>query len=208
MNKKYPASYTIALYDALNFDNTLLDILDSDKLFKDNNLKDRFISYWGIYEISGETLEMFRVFINRKYNELSNKYLQRLELWINKLNYLQPIVNKIIKDLTITDKGSLTKTYNSGVNRTGTDTNIDYELPNKNATSEYPTSKQVFNPNTTSRKSGNDIDNKEYTNKEIGSITENKGYNIVEQTEKYDRVIKDIIQEFIYEFRDCFLSIM
>lgn len=208
MKMRYPANYTITLYDALEFDNTLLDILTRDEIFVNNKLKERFISYYGIYEIGGETLEMFRVFINRKYEELSNKYMQKLELWQNKLDYLKPVEKNISKDLTYTDKGSLIKNFDNTISYSGEDINVNYELPNRNTTNEYPSNKQKTIYDSNKGKTGVDTDNKDFIKTNKGNIIETKGYNIIEQTEKYNNIIKDIVQDFIYQFDTCFIQLM
>lgn len=177
------SKYTVTLNEALEYDSTLLDVLSSNDILNQFKFKERFISFYKIYEIGGETLPMFKEYINRCYNQYASRYIKLLPL---------------VEEANLMEKPQDVKntTKNDNIEDTGNGVDINYDLPNKQTDKEYPNNKNTSS-GTYNRKFSQ-IHNETYT----------KGFNNIEQLEKINNKYVDLIQDFIYKFETCFISLM
>lgn len=196
MANYYPTNYSITLYDLYEEDPTILDILDSDQYFKSLGLKNKFLSYWGIYEIGAETKALFKKFIEQVYNANYVKYNKAGQLWDDDYRYTLEVTDSETYSETNTDSAT-----NSNTSKYG-GTGVNYDLPNKTTSNEYPTEKNTQDSQQSTEEYKNNAHKEDYTR----SWT--KHYDPVEQRNKYLASVNDIMYLFIKEFKYCFCGLM
>lgn len=181
---KYPTSYSITLYDALNYDTSLLSGLNFTNSTYTSKFKEAFINRFGIYEIGAETIELFKVYITNRFN-------------LNK-EYFEKLLDKYTEELNETDGyyhfEEHTENYDEEGEGSG-DTNLqNIDLPNKSTTKEYISSKNK------SENTGRYTSTKNKTFSE----TRKGGVNVIDQRERILKYIRNIYLELCEKFSDCF----
>lgn len=192
MNNYLYSYCTITLYDALKEDETLLDNLVLETEEQTNEFINTFKARYNLYDIAGETIPMFKLMLENRFN-LKKKYYQDLiNEYSKEIDYLQGIV----ETETISDETSNNGTSSSSSNATDTDT--VYDLPYRQTENMYATKKVIGD------RIG-EVENNSSSSK-TQTITRNKtgNINILEQKIKYLKYIRNIYEEFVNEFKDCF----
>ena len=192
MNNYLYSYSSITLLDALKEDENLLENLVMETEEDTNEFINTFKAKYNLYDIAGETIPLFKLMIENRFN-LKKKYYQDLLNEYNKeIDYLDGIVeSETIEDNT-TDSGESSSTSNTEDNDT------IYDLPYKQTENMYATKKvnnirdgEVNNTSTSTK-------NKNITREKKGNV------NILEQKIKYLKYIRNIYEEFVNEFKDCF----
>lgn len=178
---------SITLLDALEFEPTLLEHFDFGNETRNTMFKKVFVGRYGTKSIAGETVQLFKTYIDTTFDEFVDYYNSVLDVYEKELNYDEGI--KITRKHV--DNGSGEDTSNSG----STDTYID--LPNRPTQNEYASNKTNRNGNASSSNS---------YEKEINE-TVTGGVNVVEQREKAIKFLRNIYLEFANKFEDCFACI-
>lgn len=192
MNNMLYSYSTITLYDALKIEENLLDNLILENQTQTDEFIKTFKARYNLYDIAGETIPMFKLMIENKF-ELKKKYYQELiNEYEKEINYL----DGIIESETISDNTSNNGTSSSSSNSTDTDT--IYDLPYKQTENMYATKKVIGDR-------VGEVENNS-TSSKTQTITRNKtgNINILEQKIKYLKYIRNIYEEFVNEFKDCF----
>ena len=117
---KMYAKYTTTLYDALIDDPTLLDVFVMDTEEHTDTFKRIFTAYWNIHEIGGETISIFKRFLENKFIVSSPYYIEMINAYETKINMLDGAKSRNVRTLI--------------------------DLPRKNVTAnkEYPTTKEYI----------------------------------------------------------------
>ena len=118
--------YTITLHDALIDNPDLLDGLVMSTADRTSKLKEMFISRWDIYEIGLETINLFKLCINNKFNTLVDAYETKINMLDGK-------------------KFSITTTRNKTINTDGNNESLNYDLPRTVQAESKPSSKSSSN---------------------------------------------------------------
>lgn len=159
--------------------NIIMD--DEDKSAK---IREAINSHWDMYEISGETIGEFQLFLLSVFNEYKAYYIELLNTYEKKFEW---------------DTKGLTRVTNVDRNSTNTNnsTNLNVDLPNKqiNASDyfKYPSSGDKLD--TTNTIDGN----------ETRTTTMND--NFIFMKNQYMSQIKNLYREFALKFSDCFIHV-
>lgn len=194
---------TMTLLDAMKVKPDLLDNLEMNTQERTQAFKETFTSMYNTKSIGAETIELFQVWVENRFNELKRLYNSKLDIYEMNLNGDDGI--KIIRETY----GSNSNTYNGSNNSTTTDTindtqtNID--LPRNATNTEYPTSK-VKNDGTDTRQiygasESTDSGSRSETQTIKGDV------NVIDQRNKWLNFIRDLYREMCQEFKDCFAII-
>lgn len=175
---------SITLLDALKIEPTLLDDFD----FGDNNRNAKFNkifkAMYNTKSLAGETIELFKIYIDDTFNEFVDYYNELLDIYETQLNYSDGIKATRIHR----DTGDSQDTANSS------NENKVIDLPNSTTEGEYITEK-------TKNTSNSGLHN-EYSKTISESIT--GGVNVIDQREKMLKYIRSLYIEFAEKFKDCF----
>lgn len=195
--KKYLYTrFTMTLHDILREDPNFLDILVLSTDERTTKLKNMFIAKRDIYEVSGETEKVAKLYITNKFNmykdyyeELITAYETKIEMLDGKLTSIEiedtlsstenkndTITNEntiVTKDTTESNSTDITK--DSGtvkdereITENITETTDTYDLPRKNTSENTPSTKVEHNTTTTTTD-----DNTETTDKTKTTTKEN-----------------------------------
>lgn len=197
-------SYTTqTLRNVLENNPDLLDNLVMSTTDRTNNFKDMFKAVYNEKSIGAETVNLFRLWIEDKFNEVKRFYEQKLDIYERELNgddgkKISRSLAEMNNAQTATTNG-LTSATNDTINTT------NYDLPRTSNPTEKPTTKQTMSEaiqntqNSTINSSGNG--SKSVTETITGDV------NIIEQREKWLSYIRDIYRDMCKEFKDCFAII-
>lgn len=197
-------SYTTqTLRNVLENNPDLLDNLVMSTADRTNNFKDMFKAVYNEKSIGAETVNLFRLWIEDKFNEVKRFYEGKLDIYEKQLNGDDG--RKIVRSTneSNTAQTATTNALNSSTNNS-TDT-INYDLPRSSTPTASPTTKVTTSDalqnaqNSTINSSGN------------GSKAEQEiitgDVNVIEQREKWLNYIRDIYRDMCKEFKDCFAII-
>lgn len=197
-------SYTTqTLRNVLEGNPDLLDNLQMSTTDRTNNFKDMFIAVYNNKSIGAETVNLFRLWIEDKFNEVKRFYEGKLDIYEKQLDGDEG--RKIVR-ATNESNTAQTATTNALTSSTNDTTNTtNYDLPRTTTPVEKPTTKQSIDvtiqnaENSTINSSGNG-------SKAVQEIITGD-VNIIEQREKWLNYIRDIYRDMCKEFKDCFAII-
>lgn len=132
---------SITLRDAIVQEPTLLDEFVLETTEQTNMFKEIFRAKWDLYDIGGETIEIFKAFIDNRF--------------ALKKEYYQQLLNEYYDDFNYLDGRKTITSYSETVN---TD-NTNYDLPRKTgATGTATTKENVNGTHTYTRTLTGDVD--------------------------------------------------
>lgn len=204
------AQYTMCFVDAYALDPTLFDDMEMSTDERKNALVKMLKSKYNIYEIAGETLQEFKLFLTNKFNQWVFYYEQLLDAYEQEFDWKDGDVEDV--DMVYTNDATRVVTPRTQAKTTSTpgviNTREDYDLPRSTSSENRPSSKTVTTP------SGQDVTiagsiSGEDTIEDDGTRTE-KGkrgrVNLVEQREKYLKAVRNLYMDFAEKFKPCFLD--
>lgn len=189
MNKiMYEYSYTsITLRDALKLNPDLLENLTLSTTNRTKLFQDMFKAYYNSKSIAGETVELFKLWIEDTFN-------------VHK-DYYENILNEYEKELDLDEGFVLTREHRDNGSSSGTassNSNTDnIDLPNKPTTNEYVSDRVKNNASS----NNSDSYNKYLKETVSGNV------NTLEQREKALKFIRNYYLEFVKKFDDCFAHV-
>lgn len=185
------AVYTMSYMDALTIKPTLLDNIVWDTDEHTQKLKDMLYSKFYNWEISGETLQEFQLFLEAKFNQYKDYYAELLSAYETQIDFLEG--NKVTRSATITDDGENVSTPRAEI------TSENYDLPRTTASQERPSSKTIS-------KGTNGTDKLEIDNERTIEDT-TMGGNVIDLKRKYMDLLRSIYAEFADKFKPCFIDL-
>lgn len=205
------AVYTMCYKDALELSPDIVSgiVWDSDE--HTEKLLDMIYSKFFNYEISGETLNEQRLFMEAKFNEYKDYYAEMLAAYESEIQWLDGVISTEVSS----DTTSNTKVFTPRSGYTTTETpavtneTSTFDLPRSTASENRPSSKTVSTPtgtntSTTVGTSGED------TTSDSGNASKNitrKSGNPIEQKKEYLKLIRSVYSEFADKFKPCFLTL-
>lgn len=183
--------FTITLHDALLKEPTLLDNLTLSTTERTDKFKNFFIAKWFNYEISGETIPMFKALIENRFNTLKDYYEELITAYEIKIDMLDG------KMVTITRDDTKNDTFNRNVNLNGE--NKIYDLPRTAVAENKPTQKSdIVNSNVEDST----------TNKTLKqTISKKGGVNVIDLKRDYMKLIRNVYIDFVTNFDTCFIDL-
>lgn len=179
----HATQYTQVFLDFLEDNPTFLDYFQLDTQEHTNKFKTMLAAKWGIYEIGGETVPLFEIYIHNKFNVIKDYYIELINAYETKIEMLDGNKEVIIETYDKTDSGS------------GNSNNTFIALPNKREATEYPTNK--------------DKNETEYedTTTTTRNITRTGRINVIELKRDYMKLLRNVYEEFVDKFKECFIMI-
>lgn len=175
---------SITLLDALKIEPTLLDDFDFGNANRNEKFNKIFKAMYNTKSLAGETIELFKIYIDDTFNEFVDYYNELLDIYETQLNYSDGIKATRIHR----DTGDSQDTANFS------NENKVIDLPNSTTEGEYITEK--------TKNTNNSGLHNEYSKTISESIT--GGVNVIDQREKMLKYIRSLYIEFAEKFKDCF----
>lgn len=193
------AKYTQTFHDFLKDNPTFLDDVIT---FEDNERKEKLkvalTSEFNLYEIGGETPEIFKIMFEDTFKQYKDYYNERITAYEKQYDYTTGNKRRTLKSSNIGTEGS-NDSYNKSSNK---HTNI--ELPNRQVSSDYE-----GYPNDINTDDGRNEDHRAYANEtklndEVTTIFDDE---FLDLKRKYMEQLRNIYLEFAKKFKECFILI-
>lgn len=205
------ANYTICYKDVLEIAPDILDNIVWDTTEHTTKLKDMIYSKFFNYEISGETIQEFKLFMEAKFNQYKDYYAELLRTYEVSFDWRDGDVE--IEDLETVTDGTKDFTPRTKYRETTTPgvvvTNEDYDLPRSSSSENHPSGKTVSTPTGTNIVETEGLDGKDTTKDDITVTGDNtrKRVNLVKQRKWYMESIRNVYEEFADKFEPCFCQL-
>lgn len=193
------AKYTQTFHDFLKDNPTFLDDVIT---FEDNERKEKLkialTSEFNLYEIGGETDEMFKIMFEDTFKQYKDYYNERITAYEKEYDYTLGNRRRTLKKSTINTEG------NQNGSNISNNKHTEIELPNKQVTSSYE-----GYPNSITKDESQDNGVKSYDNKtdlddEVTTIFDDE---FLDLKRKYMEQLRNIYLEFAKKFKECFILI-
>ena len=186
------AIYTMTLKDALATMPSLLDGITWDSEEHTTKLRDMIMAKFFNWEISGETLQEEALFLEMKFNEYKDYYLELLEAYETEIdNWLAGTV--------VSEEGEASSESSKDFTPRAEYTNEDYDLPRSTTSENRPSAKH-----TSKGTGGKDTTEDESSGSH--SLTRTTG-DPIEQKAKYMKLLRSVYSEFADKFKPCFIDL-
>lgn len=205
------AKYTSCLYNVLDDYPNLLENLTMSTEERTTRFKDTFVAMWFNYEIGLETIGLFKLTLEQRFNRYKNYYEELLDTYETNINFLDGIKStRTISETNLkddTDVASSTRALTRDETKTlGESTTT---LPRVQTANSIPSSKV----DGTTEISDTTNDSVNYNNtktiNEERTLTETKtgDENVIKLKVEYMNQIRNLYEEFSKEFKSCFIQI-
>ena len=205
------ANYTMCYKDVLERCPHLLDNIVWDTPEHTQKLKEMLYAKYFNWEIAGETIQEFQLFMETKFNQYADYYAELLNAYDEAFDWKDGDVET---DNYGVSKGNTrvftprTK-YQEEVTPEVVTTTENYDLPRSSASENRPSSKAVSTPTgstttTTEGLEGEDTTTDAGNESHTGS---RKRVNLVEQRRLYIENIRNVYAEFAEKFAVCFCNL-
>ena len=198
MNNMY-AKYTETFHDFLkDYPSFLNDIIKMSSEVREEKLKNALISEFNLYEIGGETGEMFGIMFKDTFNQWKDYYEERITAYEKQYDYTVGNRRRTLKKSSITTEGSQQGSSVSDSKHT------DIELPNKEVSSSYEGYPNAISKDNNSDKNQRTYDNETNLDDEVTTIFDDE---FLDLKRKYLEQLRNIYLEFARKFKECFILI-
>lgn len=198
MNNMY-AKYTETFHDFLLLNPLFLDMtVGMSSQERTNKLKNALISEFNLYEIGGETEEIFKIMFADTFNQWKEYYEERITAYEKQYDYTLGNRRRTLKQSTIGTEGSQDSTGSS------TNKHTDIELPNKQVSQDYEGYPNAINKDVGSDESHREYENETNLNDEVVTIFDDE---FLDLKNKYLAQLRNIYLEFAKKFKECFILI-
>ena len=203
MQFDFPAKYTMTLHDALKIDETLLDGIDygEDEGMPEltEAVRKAVIARFDLYEIGGETLPEFKLYILRKFEQYS-EYYKRLMLSAAELFDWKIDSSRAISEAVTMGN---TRDFTPRAKYQNVTESVNTDLPRSTVSQEHPTDKV----NTTSTNEG--LEGSDTT---VDAGYDNKTVTDTNTTplrnwKRFVDSIRNVTYDFADKFRPCFINL-
>lgn len=194
---------TITLHDLLEMNSNFLSIFNLEKNEQTEKFKNMFMARYDIYEIGGETIPLFKRYLENTFNMKKDYYQELINDYEDKIDYL----NGYVSHIETNDNYEHNENYernNQVESITGDNTN-NIDLPNKQTNAEYITSK--IKRDNSQNANINETTSNNRTRKNDIIVNKTGGVNILQQKDYYQKYLKNVYLDFVDEFKTCFVLI-
>lgn len=193
---------TLTLHDVLLIEPTLFENMEMSSSDRTEKFINQFKAKYNTKSIGAETIPLFKMWIENKFNEILPYYEDLLTTYEKEIDFEDGIkMHREVNDSNINE--TTNDNSNTTVN-TSDDTGKSYDLPNKQSVGYLTKQGELSNYST-----HNSIDNRhEQQGFEGNKIEDVKGnVNVIDQREKALKYIRNIYDRMCEEFKDCFALI-
>lgn len=205
------AHYTMCFKDVLTLAPDILQNLVLDTTAHTEKFQEMLKAKWAIYEISGETIPEFQVFLEAKFNQYKDYYIEMINAYETQIQWLDGDV--ISETYNITDTNNEKYTPKVAITTTDTPrvttTDSEYDLPRSASSENRPSGKSITEHDGTNTRvvspDGTNFNETDSTKTKTGGTTRKAG-NPTELRKKYLDSIRSLYAEFAEKFKACFLD--
>ena len=198
MNNMY-AKYTETFHDfLLNNSSFLTEVIKMSSVDREEKLKNALISEFNLYEIGGETEEIFKIMFIDTFNQWKEYYEERITAYDKQYDYTLGNRRRTLKKSNIITEG---KQQGSSLSD-GKHTEI--ELPNKQISSDYEGYPNDISKDENQEQSQRSYDNETNLDDEVTTIFDDE---FLDLKRKYLEQLRNIYLEFAKKFKECFILI-
>lgn len=198
MNNMY-AKYTETFHDFLVLNPLFLGMtirMSTEERIE--KLKNALISEYNLYEIGGETEEMFMIMFADVFNQWKDYYEERISAYEKQYDYTVGNRRRTIKSSTIGTSGS------QDGNESSNNKHTDIELPNKVVSQDYEGYPNAINKDVASGNNHREYENETNLDDEVTTIFDDE---FLDLKNKYLAQLRNIYLEFAKKFKECFILI-
>lgn len=193
------AKYTQTFHDFLLDNPSFLgDIINLSTTERTEKLINALTTEYNLYEIGGETDDMFKIMFTDVFKQWKDYYEERITAYDKQYDYTLGNRRRTVKTSSINTEG--TQDSNGSSNNKHT----EIELPNKQVTSSYE-----GYPNAIDKDESSDEAHREY-NTDTSLSDEVTTYfddEFLDLKRKYMEQLRNIYLEFAKKFKECFILI-
>ena len=193
------AKYTQTFHDFLKDNPTFLDDVIT---FEDNERKEKLkvalTSEFNLYEIGGETDEMFKIMFEDTFKQYKDYYNERITAYEKQYDYTLGNRRRTMKTSAINTKGEQFGIEGSDNKHT------EIELPNKQVSRDYEGYPNAINTDKSESQARKDYSNDTTLNDEVTTIFDDE---FLDLKRKYMEQLRNIYLEFAKKFKECFILI-
>lgn len=205
------ANYTMCYADVLTLCPDLLDNIVWDTTEHTTKLKEMLYAKYFNWEIAGETIQEFRLFMETKFQQYADYYAELLNAYEEEFDWKDGDVETdaygISKGNTreFTPRTKYRETVTPGV----VSTTDNYDLPRSASSENRPSSRSVSTPSGNSVTETEGLEGKDTTT-DAGNESHTgtrKHANLVKQRQWYLDSIRNVYAEFAEKFAVCFCNL-
>lgn len=194
---------TMTLRDVIKNNPDLFENITMSTTERTQEFINRFKAVYNNKSIGAETVQLFKYWIEDKFNEIKPYYEKKLDIYERELNGDD---GRKISRATSKTNSAQTATTNALTGSTnGSGDTINYDLPRTSTPVEKPTTK--VHTSDTLQKAENSTINSSGNGEESVAETITGDVNVIEQREKWLKFIRDLYRDMANEFKDCFAII-
>lgn len=199
MNNNMYAKYTETFHDFLKRNPYFLE---HELHFPDNERTEKFhralISKYNLYEIGGETEEMFKIMLKDVFELWNEYYAERISAYEKQYDYTIGNRRRTLKSSNV---HSTSNQYNTD---TSDNKHTDIELPNKKVSDDYEGYPNAISKDKNVIDSYKDYSSDSNLNDEVTTIFDDE---FLDLKNKYLAQLRNIYLEFADKFKECFIII-
>ena len=205
------ADFTMCYKDVLRIYPNVTENISFGTSEQTKKLLDMLYSKYAIYEISGETIQEFKLYLENKFNQYKDYYLEMISAYETQVEWLDGLITQDTYDLHDTSD----EKYTPGVIMRTTDspgvtmTDEHYDLPRSSSSENRPSSRDVSTPSGSTTRTVEPVgtnNNDTYKKVDKGGTVTRTHADQVEQRDKYLKSIRNLYSEFADKFKPCFLD--
>lgn len=174
-----------------------------DNMAYSDMLYNAFVNQWNIYEIGGETEDMFKEYVKEDFNCFLHEYKQKLDAYYKAYDYTT--ANTIEHNGTDNRTRTSSRTTDNTSEYTNNSTTTDYDLPRSVKAESAPSGKSNIeaggNNTENGTTTGNDTDENTYND------TTRRNDIMMRLKREYMMQITDLFRDFSLRFADCFILV-
>ena len=198
MNNMY-AKYTETFHDFLIANPSFLgSTITMSSTIRTDKLKNALVSEFNLYEIGGETEEMFMTMFADVFNQWKDYYEERITAYEKQYDYTTGNRRRTVKQSTIGTEGT------QDGNESSNNKHTDIELPNKVVSEDYEGYPNAINKDVASGNNHREYENETNLNDEVTTYFDDE---FLDLKNKYLAQLRNIYLEFAKKFKECFILI-
>lgn len=193
------AKYTETFHDFLIANPSFLgSTINMSSTTRTDKLKNALVSEFNLYEIGGETEEMFMIMFADVFNQWKDYYEERITAYEKQYDYATGNRRRTVKKSTIGTEGS------QDGNESSNNKHTDIELPNKVVSQDYEGYPNAINKDVASGNNHREYENETNLDDEVTTYFDDE---FLDLKNKYLAQLRNIYLEFAKKFKECFILI-
>ena len=193
------AKYTQTFHDFLKDNPAFLDdVITFEDVERKEKLKIALTTEFNLYEIGGETDEMFKIMFEDTFKQWKDYYNERITAYEKQYDYTTGNKRRTMKSSFIGTEGTQNGNENSDSK------NTEIELPNKQVSESYEGYPNAITKDENSINSHREYNNETRLSDQVVTVFDDE---FLDLKNKYLAQLRNIYLEFAKKFKECFILI-